>query len=218
MAIQQPVQAPTAARMETKAVASGGAILDQAGGKWQPLYDNTVLTTGQGVAGPGAGNGLQFFIEGFNAGRSWEDTNVQTQGQMAGGVVGVIHGIAVKFEQQGANSAVVQTDFNNYRGGLFTFYVNEKAWFRLPVFNLGGLGGVFAASPAIAEFNNGNFSTNDYWHFPQRGGKDYTIPILSEMAFRCEITYRATPPVVAGTFLRTWVYLIGDMTGLLDRG
>lgn len=203
---RQPVIAPTASRLPVKRLPSGGEIIDAAKGQFQPLYDNVFLAGGSGTNG----EPLIFFTRGFGGGRGWEDTNVQTPGKLPGGVTFECNGFVVHLDSDN------EADFRAYQRGLFTLYIGDSVYQRLPLHCLGGLGGTSNGPAATPMLNNGSFSTNDYYRLP----KGFELPILSEQDFRVEITYRASqqPPNVASeNGLRLWVFLIGDMTGLLDQ-
>lgn len=209
LARNKKVMAPPATRPPLKTVIADGEFVDGSRGEWQPLYDRRVFADGDTI------NEVTFFQQGHRGGRSWEDTNVPTAGQLPGGVTYSVRGAAVKlFPLEPADWN--ESDLVDFTQGLFTLYRGETVLLRLPLHAVaGGYGGFSGPSsgalPVLA--NLGTFSTNDYWKVPNR---HFGMPLIAEGAFHVSLSWSAGWDIAEDW--KVYVYLIGMRVIPADEG
>lgn len=179
--------------------------------QWQPLHDRQLIPSGSAI------KRQLFFNLGHQGSRTWPDTNVRTKNRLPGEFMFSITGLSLRVQPD-----VELADLLRLQNGLLVIYKNRNRHFEAPVHLLGGGGGISGIGTAGAPlFNNGTYSTNDYYLLRRPDGKLLRIPVQAEDPFYCAIEWSPNPdfggyPTFDGD-VPVHLILHGQRVNMIDR-
>lgn len=179
--------------------------------QWQPLHDRQLIPAGTPI------RQQLFFNLGHAGARSWPDTNVRTPNRLPGEFMFSIVGVSLRIQPD-----ISTDDLISFQNGLFVIYKNRNRHFEAPVHLLGGGGGISGIGTVGAPlFNNGTYSTNDYYLLRRPDGKLLRIPVQAEDPMHCAIEWSSNADFGGRpTFevaVRVHVILHGQRVNMIDR-